>query len=155
MKKVNLFFVSLVALVTLSVGFSSCGGGSGSSNSSISSIEDLKGKTWQYTQSGAQYWFKLKINNDNTFEGWTASPSDGKWGNPVTGSYSVMSTEQRDIENGRQIFMISLGNVESTLKGLRYLIIYKGDTQIRFASNPSYYDPSFVVANQTDANPWN
>jgi len=34
MKKVNLFLVSLIALVTLSVGFSSCGGGSSNGGSS-------------------------------------------------------------------------------------------------------------------------
>jgi len=40
MKKVNLFFVSLVALAAISVGFTSCGGGSSSSSSSTNSTNE-------------------------------------------------------------------------------------------------------------------
>lgn len=155
MKKINSLFVNLVMMVVLSINFSSCTGGGGNSYTSanISSIEDLKGKTWQYTGSSANGWYKVKINSNNTYDAWFSAPAQGEWENHISGSYSV-DTTKRDMTNGKILIVIYLENC--SLAGLNYLIAYKGTAGVRFSSDPSIYKGGEgVVADQTDRNPWN
>jgi hypothetical protein len=159
MKKVNLF---LVILVVLLVGLSSCGGG-GAKN--INTINDLKGTTWQNSSSNnyPNFWYKVVINNNNTYDAWYSNPSDGKWNNHHSGSYEIK--EDRDSSNGDGIFILTLH--KSKLPGVQYLIVYKpkkyesGYFRLSygvFSANPFIglgYDTNGIGASLTNINPWN
>ena len=64
MKKVNVFLVGLVTLVTLGIGFSSCGGG-GSSNSG-SSNSGFAGTYVGYTLANQRGEVRIVLNADQT-----------------------------------------------------------------------------------------
>ena len=75
MKKTNLFLVSLVALVTLSIGFSACGGGgSGSAGTYVCYNESRDKITYELYPNK-----KAKITMDVTPRGGALIVWEGRW----------------------------------------------------------------------------
>jgi len=154
MKKFNLFFV-LAIIIVISVGFSSCGGGSGNSNrgvspSSISSAEEAKnyieGKTFTATPSG-NMWYKVSFSN-GSYTLWTALPQSGHWGDPQSkGSCSVK--ENRFADNGQKYYYVRLSNSDSVFDCVQFII-----TDLSFVNCYAQNMSDRAKASVGDKNPW-
>jgi hypothetical protein len=151
MKKVSLFLVSLITLVALSIGFSSCGGG-GNNNirpSSISSVEDAKkyidGKIFIGNPSN-DLWYKLEFSGGRASL-WSAMPQNGHWGSKkLSTSYEVQQARYTD--NGQTYYYVMLGNPDDTFN------FYKFDiTGGRIYLN--YGNDTGTSMKEGDRNPWN
>jgi hypothetical protein len=127
----------------------------GSGGDKISSIEDLRGTTWQSNDNvGATVWFKLTLNKDDTYDAWASVPSVGYWDNHHSGKYSV--SEGRSSENGKKFFCVTLQNPQTLL---RNLCVYADESDPEaqftdFCDMKGVWSGRNVYAKQTDENPW-
>jgi hypothetical protein len=97
MKKVNLFLVGLVTLVTLSVGFSSCGGG-GYSNSKISDMFEIVSEGYK-DHYGVTYEVKLKNISSKTLDGTFRVKVKLKDGTSDTETCFIKNMEPNEIQS--------------------------------------------------------
>jgi hypothetical protein len=119
----------------------------------IKTTNDLEGTTWQNTSTynSDNFWIKVVLKTNRTYDAWYANPSKGKWDNYHSGSYTV--EEDRDNSNGKEVFILCLHG--SSLPGVSYLIVYKNSDEGRFSRN-SFIENKYkgIEAIQTDENPW-
>jgi len=143
------FFWAAVILFVILQMCSSCSG------NKISSAEDLKGTTWQSNGNvGSTVWFKLTLNNDNTYDAWASVPSVGHWDNHHKGRYSV--SEGRSSDNGRKFFCITLQDPETLL---RNLCVYADESNPEaqftdFCEMKDMWSGRIIYAKRTNKNPW-
>ncbi len=93
MKRVKLFLISLVTLVTLSVGFSSCGG-------SVGKISEMFKVESEYygDQYGVTYKAKVKNTSNRTLEGSFRVKVKCKDGTSTTETAHVVNMEPGEIQ---------------------------------------------------------
>lgn len=97
MKKVNLFLVSLVILVTLSVGFSSCGGGSSSNGGGSGRVKDAF-QIVSEGYEGTSYFVKLKNVSGQTLNGYVKVKIKLNDGTSSTDVLDFIDMEPGDIQ---------------------------------------------------------
>ena len=106
--KVNLkLFAVFVVFIML---LSACGGGGSNLNERnrvFNSPSDLVG-VWTQTGGNVMGWRVVVLHANGTYEFWTALPEDGRWGNRVSGRYTVR--EGRSMATGRRYFCVTLDN---------------------------------------------
>ncbi|MDR1592782.1 MAG: hypothetical protein LBS16_07910 [Prevotellaceae bacterium] len=128
MKKLKFFLISLVAAVTLIAGLSSCGGGSGSSNSGssnkkISTVEEaqryIDGKIFTATDpvQYGEYWIKLTISGSSATIQFGLPQYEG-WGNSDPEQYVI--EEERYLDTGERYYAINFGCYKFNISNLTF-----------------------------------
>jgi|GEM_PF-4182566 len=144
MKKVSLFLVSLITLVTLSIGFSSCGG---------KTIEDYtledykksleKGKLIAGNPSG-NMWYTVYFSGGHVTV-WAALPRQGHWGGPVLNSVPYEVKEGRFEDTGKKCFYVTFGNTDKLGSYFRYVNAWKV-SRLEDGLNSSSYTDMFTIS---------